>query len=128
MFSYAQLSISNRRRRIRDWFSHSVEFYVNLLFDRSVYRPIRTHMGHCHQLRPTSTFSADKISSFKFEIIRIPASTSRTVKERKAMITTKRFIGTANQNVAHKRRMNFTSFSWDWDTSLKTLLPSIECT
>ena len=22
------------------------EFYVNLLFDRSIYRPMRTHMGH----------------------------------------------------------------------------------
>ena len=26
---------------------HSDEFYVNLLFDRSIYRPMCTHMGYC---------------------------------------------------------------------------------
>ena len=26
---------------------HSDEFYVNLLFDRSFYRPMCTHMGYC---------------------------------------------------------------------------------
>ena len=30
---------------------HSDEFYVNLLFDRSIYRPICTHMGYFTHLK-----------------------------------------------------------------------------
>ena len=38
---------------VRDEFKTSIghddEFYVNLLFDRSIYRPMFTHMGHTQQ-------------------------------------------------------------------------------
>ena len=44
MFSYAQLEIVGEEfvTSIGD----SDEFYVNLLFDRSIHRPMCTHMGH----------------------------------------------------------------------------------
>ena len=47
MLSYAQLSITNLI--VGDEFvtsiGHEDKFYVNLLFDRSIYRPMCTHMG-----------------------------------------------------------------------------------
>ena len=47
MFSYAQSSITNRGRGICDFYiGHEDEFYVNLLFDRSIYQPMCTHMGN----------------------------------------------------------------------------------
>ena len=43
MFSYAQLSIGNRGGESVTSIDHYDEFYVNLLFDRSIYRPMCTH-------------------------------------------------------------------------------------
>ena len=48
MFSYAQLSIINRvvGEEFVTFIGHSDEFYVNLLFDRYIYRPMCTHLGN----------------------------------------------------------------------------------
>ena len=46
MFSYAQLSIGNRGGESETSIDHYDESYVNLLFNRSIYRPMCTHMGY----------------------------------------------------------------------------------
>ena len=45
MFSYSQLSLEIVGEEFVTSIHHYNEFYVNLLFDRSIYRPMCTHMG-----------------------------------------------------------------------------------
>ena len=53
MFSYAQLSIRNHvGEEFVTSIGHSDEFHVNLLFDRSIYRPMCTHMGDYERAYP----------------------------------------------------------------------------